>query len=62
MPNFPNWTLSQQSRDRMNELLKSASELGLDPEAVAAGGLAALQSVIALKRAADAGEGAGRAQ
>ena len=62
MPNFPNWTLSQQSRDRMNELLKSASELGLDPEAVAAGGLAALQSVIALKRAADAGKGAGRAQ
>jgi len=62
MPNFPNWTLSQQSRDRMNGLLKSASELGLDPDAVAAGGLAALQALIALKHANNAGEGIGRVQ
>lgn len=62
MPNFPNWTLSQKSRDRMNELLKSASELGLDPDAVAAGGLTALQALTALKRAKDAGEGEGRKQ
>lgn len=62
MPNFPNWTLSQQSRDRMNDLLKSAVELGLDPRAVVAGGLSALQALIALKRARDAGEGAVRAQ
>jgi penicillin-insensitive murein DD-endopeptidase len=62
MPNFPNWTLSQQSRDRLSDLLKNARELGLDPEAVAAGGLAALQALIALKRANEAGEGAGRAQ
>ncbi len=46
----------------MNELLRSASELGLDPDAVAAGGLAALQALMALKRAKDAGEGAGRIQ
>lgn len=62
MPKFPNWTLSQQSRDRLSELLKSAGDLGLDPGAVAAGGLAALQAFIALKRANDAGEGADRAQ
>lgn len=60
MPNLPNWTLSQQSRNRMNELLKSAAELGLDSDAVAAGGLAALQALIALKRAKDAGEGTRR--
>lgn len=51
MPTLPNWTLSQESRSRMNELLKTASELGLDPDAVAAGGLAALQTLMALKRA-----------
>jgi hypothetical protein len=44
----------------MAELLRTASELGLDPDAVAAGGLAALQALIALKRAKDAGEGVGR--
>jgi len=62
MPNLPNWTLSQESRARMTELLKSAGDLGLDPEAVAAGGLAALQALIALKRAKDAGEGDARTQ
>lgn len=61
MPNLPNWTLSQHSRDRMNELLRSASALGLDPDAVAAGGLAALQALMALKRAKDAGVGRDRA-
>ncbi len=60
MRNLPKWTLSQQSRDRMNELLKSASELGLDPDAVALGGLAALRALMALKRAKDAGEGVRR--
>lgn len=62
MPTLPNWNLSQQSRARMNELLKSAGDLGLDPDAVAAGGLAAFQVLIALKRAKDAGEGADRSQ
>lgn len=57
---FPNWSLSHDSRARMAELLKSASELGLDPEAVAAGGLAALRALIALKRAKEAEEGVQR--
>lgn len=60
MPTLPNWTLSQESRARMTELLKAASELGLDPDAVAAGGLAGLQALMVLKRAKDAGEGVGR--
>lgn len=60
MPNRPNWSLSHQSRARITELLKSAGDLGLDPDAVSAGGLAAFQALIALKRAKDAGEGAGR--
>lgn len=60
MPSLPNWNLSQQSRARLAELLASASDLGLNPDAVAAGGLAALQALIALKRAKDAAEGAGR--
>ena len=59
MSNLPNWTLSQESRSRLAELLKSAVDFGLDPDAVAAGGLAALQALIALKRAKDAGDGAG---
>ena len=59
MPIFPNWTLSQESRTRMAELLRTASELGLDPDAVAAGGLAALQALLALKRAKEAGKGIG---
>lgn len=60
MPTLPNWTLLQESRTRMAELLRTTSELGLDPDAAAAGGLAALQALIALKRAKDAGEGVGR--
>jgi len=60
MPTLPNWTLSQESRTRMAELLRTASDLGLDPDAVAGGGLAALQVLIMLKRATDAGEGVGR--
>ena len=62
MPILPNWTLSQDSRARITALLKSASDLGLDPEAVASGGLAAMQILIALRRAKDAGEGSARAQ
>jgi hypothetical protein len=62
MPRLPNWTLSQESRARVNELLKSAGDLGLDPDAIATGGLAALQALIALKRAKDAGEGIAREQ
>ncbi len=60
MPNLPTWTLSQQSRGRLNDLLKSASDLGLDPDAVASGGLAALQALMTLQRATDAGEGTSR--
>lgn len=59
---FPNWSLSQESRARMAELLKSAAELGLSPDAVVAGGLTALRAFIALKRAKDAEEGAQRDQ
>ncbi len=57
MPNLPFWNLSPFSRDRIGELLTSAAELGIDPDAIAEGGLAALQSLIALKRAKDAAEG-----
>lgn len=62
MPHFPAWTLSQQSRDRMTDLLKEAAELGLDPDAVANGGLTGLQAFLTLKRARDSGEGTQRAQ
>lgn len=59
---FPKWSLSQESRARMAELLGTADELGLDPDAVAAGGLAALRALIALKRAKEAEEGVRRKQ
>ncbi|MGE4063387.1 MAG: cell wall hydrolase [Rhodospirillaceae bacterium] len=45
----------------MTELLKTATALGLDPEAVAAGGLVAIRALIALKRASETGQGAPRA-
>lgn len=61
MANLPNWSLSQQSRGRMAEFLRGATKLGLDPDAVATGGLAGLRAMMALRRATDAGEGAGRA-
>lgn len=60
MPKLPFWNLSPFSRDRIGELLTSATELGIDPDAIAEGGLAALQSLIALKRAKDAAEGTAR--
>lgn len=60
MPKLPFWNLSHFSRDRIGELLTSATELGIDPDAIAEGGLAALQSLIALKRAKDAAEGTAR--
>jgi len=56
MLNFPDWTLSQESRTRMNELLKSAPEVGLSPDSIASGGLAGLQTLIA-QRAKHAGLG-----
>lgn len=57
MADVPAWNLSHESRARLAELLQSASDLGLDPDAIAAGGLAAIQALLALRQAREAGEG-----
>jgi hypothetical protein len=53
MSKLPNWSLSHESRERMSDLLPSAAALGIDPDAVVAGGLTALRALAAIEQASN---------
>jgi hypothetical protein len=60
MADVPHFPMSQQTRMRLKQLLDESSSLGLDPEAVAAGGPVALRALLALKKANESEPGARR--
>ncbi|MHB1207612.1 MAG: DUF6973 domain-containing protein [Rhodospirillaceae bacterium] len=55
MAGMTRWNLSPETRARFNDSRAAAPRLGIDRDAVAAGGLPGLRALIALKQAAEAG-------
>ncbi len=53
MPPFSTWSLSSESRQRLNGALDDARDLGLDPKAFAAAGLTGMRALLALRRVHD---------